>query len=352
MKINKHNYEEYILDYFEDNLSKRENSMFSEFLMQNPKIKAEIYGFENVKLDISDDIFEDKYLLKKTSLTNQIGCNYFEELCIADIEGDITQRQKQELQKILLESPNKLSEYNDLKKTICKPDKSIVYNDKKKLKRRTIIFKKEYTYFISALAASVIIFFAVMNLLKSDSQINSLACITYKNTLINSRQVIEKENIINENVNNEQVNEQANTNENNNNLPDTSSNTNTQTNVIEQYVDEYKDIKAPVITLTSTTTEIIKPTYNTTLTFDELEKTNLLSDLKIRFNKRKNKVADIITPITVWDVAQVAVNEYNNITENNVELDGEFNKNGKLTAISFNTERFGYYTNKIGRNKE
>ena len=109
MKINKHNYEEYILDYFEDNLSKKVSSSFSEFLIQNPDIKAEIYEFENVKLDSTNEIFEEKYLLKKTNLTNLIGCNYFEELCIADIEGDITQIQKQDLQKILIEEPNKLS---------------------------------------------------------------------------------------------------------------------------------------------------------------------------------------------------------------------------------------------------
>ncbi|NJO92441.1 MAG: hypothetical protein HC831_28335 [Chloroflexia bacterium] len=65
MKINRHNYEEYLIDFMDGNLSAHEVEAVMSFLDSNPDIKAELEELNGDQLMTEDIIFEKKSLLKK-----------------------------------------------------------------------------------------------------------------------------------------------------------------------------------------------------------------------------------------------------------------------------------------------
>jgi anti-sigma factor RsiW len=67
MKINRHNYEEYLIDFMDGNLSANEVEAVMSFLESNPDIKAEYEELNGDQLIAEEIIFDKKNLLKKRS---------------------------------------------------------------------------------------------------------------------------------------------------------------------------------------------------------------------------------------------------------------------------------------------
>ena len=348
VKITKHNYEQYIIDYLEDNLSQSLETEFSDFLSQNLNIKAEITKFCSVSLSPSETHFDNKFLLKKSSFSEHFQGNYFEELCIADIENDITNVQKNDLQKILIQYPEKLSEYQDLKKTICKSDKTIVFSDKEQLKRKTFfiggtINKKHVIYTISAIAASLILFFSIINYQKFNTKINALSSAESVYTPLNKRQIIHKK------IKKDNIYQQI-----NNNVAVVSESVEKNTDTLEKRIYNKENFKS--LDNISYKVQIqpaaidIKKSINY-IEYVVPEENSILAGVKRIFTKRKEKISNEINQINTLTIAQVAVNKYNNLTENNISIDGEYDEGGNLSAIALNTRNFSYYTNRFNRKK-
>lgn len=352
VNITKHNYEKYIIDYLEGNLSQQLETKFSDFLSQNPDIKAEIYEFSSVSLSPAENNLENKFLLKKSALSEHFQGNYFEELCIADIEGDITEAQKTDLQKILIEYPEKLSEYKDLKKTIYKSDKTIVFNNKEQLKKKTYyigaaVNRKKVLYTISAIAASIVIFFSIINFQKLNSQINALSGVASIHTPLNNRPVINK-TIENNNDNNTNIN--YNTNKN---IKVVHKNTETDTTEKRIYnKDNFKTINNNISYKVKAQPEAIQMMKSENyIEYIVPEEKTFLSGAKDSFRNRKERISNEINQINTITVAQAVVKEYNTLTENNISIEGQYDENGNLSTIAFNTGEFSYFTNKFKKNK-
>lgn len=165
MIINKLNYEEYFIDYLDGKLSPSLESELMLFLDQNPNIKDELEGIQDIVLAGESTVFPYKINLKKKSFLKNGIDNEFEYLCIASLEGILTINEKDTLERIIRENPNKQHQYLTLQKTRLSPDKSTVFPNKSQLKRTSIIPIRYSTLKLSiSIAASITLIIGVYSI--------------------------------------------------------------------------------------------------------------------------------------------------------------------------------------------
>ncbi len=140
MEINKNNYQAFILDYYEGNLSEKQAAKLMSFLEKHPELKKEFDEFEIIKLEDNNETptFEGKGFLKKPEpeielpITNE----NFELFCIAEIENLLNKEQVAELDRFVSENPS----FDKIRKKYLQahatPDKSITFENKEYLKKQ------------------------------------------------------------------------------------------------------------------------------------------------------------------------------------------------------------------------
>ncbi len=136
MEISRLNYEVFFIDYFDGSLSEEQVSSLMLFLEQNPDLKAEFDGFENIELKNDNTVtFPNKELLKVPEETVlPITETNFEWFCIAHYEKDLSLEQEVALVNFLKENPDKQKDFNQYSKTILEADKNIVFEKPERLK--------------------------------------------------------------------------------------------------------------------------------------------------------------------------------------------------------------------------
>ena len=109
MKINRHNYESYFLDYIEGNLSKDDIRQLYLFLAQNPDLEEGIKNFENITLNGENVHYSNKQNLKydKIDLKTDINESNYYYFIIAKHENDLTATKEKELSDFLKTHPEK-----------------------------------------------------------------------------------------------------------------------------------------------------------------------------------------------------------------------------------------------------
>lgn len=167
MKINKNNYEAYFIDYLEGNLDKRFVDDFIEFLQQNPDLNEELSLLGTVSVEPENIFFNKKENLFKQKLDSE---KEFENTVIADLEGDISNLDKQEFENYITEHPEKEREVILFGKTKLEPDKTILFDKKRKLYHNSK--QKVFLIWSARIAAILIIAFAFFTLI--DKQPNEL----------------------------------------------------------------------------------------------------------------------------------------------------------------------------------
>ena len=65
MKIDRNNYEIFVLDFLEGNLDSDEMNEFRSFLEKNPELKQDVYSGVDFKLLPGVVVFSDKKLLQR-----------------------------------------------------------------------------------------------------------------------------------------------------------------------------------------------------------------------------------------------------------------------------------------------
>jgi hypothetical protein len=165
------NYESYFLDYLDGNLDPELVPEFIAFLAQNPGLADELYeteSCENISFKPETLIFEGKDRLKKNIVGSDISSSDdFDELCVAKLEGDLSEEMSADFDKIISQNPNKQKIFNQYAKTILKPDFSIIYPGKSKLKK-FFISKRQRNFVLRyvAVAATVIIILGLCFIMK------------------------------------------------------------------------------------------------------------------------------------------------------------------------------------------
>jgi len=147
--INRNNYEAFLLDYVEQNLSPEMVAELMLFLAQNPDLKAELEAFENTSFaHTPTTTFEHKADLKQVAI---------EELMIAELEGLNSPKESAELQQAINENAAYASIFANYQKTILVPEK-IVYTDKNSLKHKDTKVVPIYWWISSAAAVLFVVF--------------------------------------------------------------------------------------------------------------------------------------------------------------------------------------------------
>lgn len=194
--INLNNYEAYLLDYVEQNLSPDMVAELMLFLEQNPEVKAELEAFENVSLNTDGIMFHQKENLKKIAI---------EDLMIAELEGLNTPQETEALNQEIKENKNYSTLFACYQKTILVPEQ-IVFADKTALKQKeTKVIPLHYWY--SSVAAVLVVALTLSPFITGDE--NQFAVDT-RMLPVNNEKVIEESTPKQITPNNTDVNEELN----------------------------------------------------------------------------------------------------------------------------------------------
>ena len=135
MKIDNSNYEIWIIDWLDGNLTDLQVEQLLQFLYQNPDLKEEFNEVNSLCLKPYEKLFPQKDQLKKS--TADLSGSQFEYLCVAYLENDLSKSQQTELTEIIGKYPEKKRAFELVQKMRLVPS-GISYNFKYKLKKRTL----------------------------------------------------------------------------------------------------------------------------------------------------------------------------------------------------------------------
>lgn len=126
MSIDKNNYEIYLMDYLEGNLSPNEVAEVLLFLEQHADIKQEFEAMQSFVLN-SDGVGLDKSTLLKSE--NDL----HQQLLVKEIEGDLSSSEQVVLQQAIKQSPTLQREQQLFALTKSTPDLAVTYHYKNQL---------------------------------------------------------------------------------------------------------------------------------------------------------------------------------------------------------------------------
>jgi len=164
MGINLNNYEAYFLDYKEGNLATEKVAELMVFLEAHPELKSEFESFELFHLEPGDPIqFDNKKSLKKKVFepTQNINDDNYEEWLVANLEGDLTNTDKLELDEFIEKNPTVKLEQNVFKSTILKPDVAEYFNKRELKKTGVFLLYRTPIIYAASIAASLLLFFSL-----------------------------------------------------------------------------------------------------------------------------------------------------------------------------------------------
>ena len=198
MKINKKNYELYFTDYLDNKLNVNEIAELMIFLTNNPNLENELTEIKNIKLSNKNNIiFNKKSLLYKDTDTEEI--TDFENKCIAFIENDLSENEKNTLLNNINLDTDKQKTFEIFNNIKLTANKSIKF-DNKELLRHNLKVSYKRKLFISYLssAAAVLLFVFMFNFFKHEQQVNNYDKVNFSyldNNIINDiKQMIENLN--------------------------------------------------------------------------------------------------------------------------------------------------------------
>ena len=98
MKIDRNNYEIFLLDYMDGTLSEAERRMVEQFLTENPDLAAELKHAKEIETKAIDNPSQDKSKLYRSFAdVSEITEENLEEFCIAYLENDLEETEKKKV---------------------------------------------------------------------------------------------------------------------------------------------------------------------------------------------------------------------------------------------------------------
>ena len=323
-KLNKHNYEAYFLDYIEGNLNESQVRELKKFLNSNPELKEELHDFEEFTLEPENIIYKHKEDLIQNAQAKHFEINDFEYLCVADIEKDITEEEKNRLFEKVEEDTSRIKDLGLFKKTKLFPDFNIKYPKKNQLMRRYLPAGFKTVFSVAAAVTATLLVLNISGILYRSGDQNGLLSVS--GSRIHKHKPAQIQDI-SENTNKQEVilsHNQTIKQTNNNDLAFVDNESQNQENVYKDLTVSIPDIK------------------NETLIFSDF-KDNLVSckmSLAQQNNKQNNKEL-------LWQYAETGVNVWKLISSSDFEMDNIYQENGsieklKLTASNFRISRTFY----------
>jgi hypothetical protein len=152
MNITRDNYEQYFLDYLDQNLEEHLVDDFIRFLRENPDLKDELEMMTTHSLMPENILFPGKSKLYKEKFDTE---SEFNRAAVARMEGDIEGKLKIEFEKYLSTHPEKQKHIALFEKTRLHPDNFVVFRKKDKLYQKSAV--KSFITYVSALAAILLL---------------------------------------------------------------------------------------------------------------------------------------------------------------------------------------------------
>lgn len=175
MRIDIHNYEEFILDFLEGNLNEQGTEEMKAFLLMHPDIAEDIEDLDEFVLEAeSHSLLENDFVaqLKKEEIKVLASINEenYEEVLIAELEGDLSLKEENELQQFIAVNPQIKKEQDLVQNLKVKADEKVVFANKSKLKKKDRAVVALWTI-ASSVAAILLISFWIFNLPSSDGRL-------------------------------------------------------------------------------------------------------------------------------------------------------------------------------------
>jgi len=166
-RINSKNYESFIIDFLDGNISKDLADELLKFINDNPEINENYSGILNYNAIANKNTkFNFKLALKQNDNNELIDVNEdnYHEYIIAYYENDLNDAQKQSLFYFLVNNPKFENDFIIFKHTKTQADKNILFSEKSKLKKFNLRFdinSKSNFYKSIGIAASFLIIFSL-----------------------------------------------------------------------------------------------------------------------------------------------------------------------------------------------
>ncbi len=159
MTIDRSNYEQFFLDYFEGSLPEGRMDELRAFLEANPDLKAEFEQFESITLPMDAlSTFPNKELLKKNKKEPTGAFEPNDEILVAYMEGDLDDDVCRQIEEHAAHNPRAKRDLDLMLATRLITDKQIVYPRRSGLKRHHIVFlRQRIVSAISAVAAVLLL---------------------------------------------------------------------------------------------------------------------------------------------------------------------------------------------------
>lgn len=324
MNINRDNYEQFFIDYYDESLNKSQIDELFLFLEANIDAREEFFAYSPELSLISENvIFENKNQLKQITNETIIEKNNFEQFCVAKIEGDLSKQQQIDFEQFV-NTKNEYSEHYDLyKKTILKADLNIVYNRKYALKHFVINKEKSnlkikpFYWLVSAVAASILLFF-MLKINNSETE-KGISNNTNNIKFLNLDSALNQIKINNQIAENKSINkiEKIETPRKNEKIKKLAS---------INYFSEKTEIQTKSLDLVAVETVFVPKKCSDENIVDNVEFTQLNTKPTVKKNE----------PQTLWNLAQKGLVKF--LKNNKLPIKTTFDNNNHLDEIALNTK--------------
>ena len=190
-KIDIHNYEAYLLDYSEGNLTGELQVELELFLIQHPELEINLDELSLVTLENEAASFSNKNSLKKSE-ADLISETQF----IAYIENQLPENERLAVEKSCAINPSLAKELALYNNTIAKADETIVFENKQSLKRKPKVIWFNFSATQYAAAACIVFLIGLFILWPKTSIDSETSTLADKTDAVTSQTVSSKNNTI------------------------------------------------------------------------------------------------------------------------------------------------------------
>lgn len=351
MKIDKTNYEAFFLDYLEGNLSDHEILEMMAFLRNNPELKEELELFAPVEVMSENVLFPEKQNLKKFEFASTpVNAATFNDFCIAYHENLLQPDEIEKLNLFLHANPNKRIEFELFGKVKLQANEQVKFPAKASLKKRFIVLSSARSLVLrwTSVAAGIALIFCVYYFSQNQSvkQTGKLAQVeespvakSQGHLTPTSHKPIEKRSVARldkpsiqkasiKSVENVEFDENSIQRESPGNLLLAIS-----TPPLENSFDDPEML--PLLNSSQDQGNPFVYVYNENddqLVEGFVHKQWVKAQQRLGLRKK----------VTLWDVAQITLKGYNYLSENDVKLIREYNKEGKIKLLAVQTPEYKY----------
>ena len=159
VNINHSNYEEYIVNYLDGNISPLETAELFLFLEQNPALNEDIEELRNMRATADESaVFGFNEVLKHNYDADALEINQDNYLYYftAALEGDLTEKGQKHVNEFVAQHPALQRDYELMQQCRLPVDEAIVFSGKESLKKKPLFVISRRNWIVS-IAASILI---------------------------------------------------------------------------------------------------------------------------------------------------------------------------------------------------